>query len=280
MDNNEKFNRVAGSLIGFACGDACGALVEFMTPGEIRKKYGRVVDMLPGGWIKGRLAGECTDDTQMALCVARSLVSTCGEPDYKDMSDRLLEWLDSKPKDVGSACRRGLEAYRKTGSLCNGDDTTLGNGGLLRVLPFALAGRTWQEAMGHVELTHNTSLQARAVQSYVLALQAASAGGDKRDIGMEIRGIGIRPVGVKNNRGDVKNSLSSALNWFFTTDTFEDCITQAVNAGHDADSVAALAGGLAGCHYGLAAIPERWSKALDPVVRIEALELAVLLGKF
>jgi ADP-ribosyl-[dinitrogen reductase] hydrolase len=110
MDNiqtkEERMNRIKGSVIGYAVGDAIGALTEFMTPGEIRKKYGKVTEMLPGGWIKGRIAGETTDDTAIMKAVLSSLAASNGVPDYKDMADRLLAWLDTGPKDVGMACRR------------------------------------------------------------------------------------------------------------------------------------------------------------------------------
>ena len=279
MDDNKqtfegRLNRVKGSVCGLIVGDCAGAVTEFMSPGEIRKKYGRVTEMLPGSWIKGRKIGESTDDSAMMLCVARSLVATGGIPDYKDMADRLLAWLNAKPKDVGVACRRGLASYRATGRLCNGDEDTLGNGGLLRVPGFALAGRSWQEAMKNVALTHNSSLQYRAIQSYVLAVQAAVRGANNREILSEIRGIGIRRIGVTNNWGDVKNTLSSALNWFNTTDSFEECIVAAINGGHDSDSCAAIAGGLAGAHYGYDAIPKRWLVALDGTTHNEAVELA------
>lgn len=276
MDNTNKIERIdsiKGALVGFCVGDAMGAVTEFMTPGEIREKYGKVTELLPGGWIKDRIAGECTDDTSMLLAVCNSLVASNGIPDYKDMAGRLLIWLGSNPKDVGVACRRGLEAYRKTGSLRNGDDDSLGNGGLLRCLGFALSNRTWQEAFEHVCLTHNTSLQARAVQSYVLAIQAGLAGGSKRDMLAEIRGIGIRRWGVTNNKGNVKDTFSSALNWFNTSNSFEECIIAAVNAGGDADSVAAIAGSMAGCLYGCSAIPERWTRILDPKVSNELIQL-------
>ena len=274
----DRIDRIKGALIGFACGDAIGATTEFMEPEEIKVQYGVLRDMVGGGWLDLK-PGEITDDTQMAFCVARSLAATNGVSDYKDMADRLLEWLDTNPKDVGAACRRGLENYRKTGSLCNGDNETLGNGGLLRVLPFALAGRSWQEAMVHVALTHNADLQYRAVQSYVLAIQAGINGGSKRDIAREIRGIGIRRTGVTNNSGHVRHTLNSALNCFFSNDSFEDTIIQAVNQGRDADSVAAIAGAIAGGYYGYEAIPERWRDTLDRGVHDELVVISCFLSE-
>lgn len=279
---NDMRSRIQASLFGFACGDALGATTEFMTPEEIRQEIGVHRDITGGGWLKLE-PGEVTDDTQMMTCVARSLIAGRGIPDYRDMADRLLAWLDSGPKDVGSACRRGLESYRKTGSLGNGDIETLGNGGVLRVLPFALAGLSWRDAVRHSELTHGNSPYIRHVQSYVTAVSAALAGYDKRDVTNCFKGLKPRPH-IRENGGDVGNTLRSVMAHFHVSDSCEECIIRAVNAGGDADSVAALAGGLAGAFYGLEAIPSRWLDVLDRDVRNElgqlAEQLAALRGAF
>jgi len=47
----------------------------------------------------------------------------------------------------------------------------------------------------------------------------------------------------------------------------EECLIDAANRGGDADTTAAIAGMLAGAHYGMAAIPARWLKQLDPAIR-------------
>lgn len=49
----------------------------------------------------------------------------------------------------------------------------------------------------------------------------------------------------------------------------------AVNLGGDADTVGAVYGELAGAHYGLGAIPERWLRALHLREEMEALVLAL-----
>jgi ADP-ribosylglycohydrolase len=54
-----------------------------------------------------------------------------------------------------------------------------------------------------------------------------------------------------------------------TTDTYRDCVLKAVNLGGDTDTVAAIAGGLAGALYGYDAIPREW---LDTLLRREYIE--------
>ena len=65
-------DRALGAYLGFAIGDALGATVEFLTPGEIASEYGVHARMIGGGWLKLK-PGQVTDDTEMALCVGRAI---------------------------------------------------------------------------------------------------------------------------------------------------------------------------------------------------------------
>ena len=62
-----------GVLLGLACGDALGRLAEFRSPGWIADQHSTVTEMLGNGTY-GQPAGTVTDDTDLALCIARSLV--------------------------------------------------------------------------------------------------------------------------------------------------------------------------------------------------------------
>lgn len=63
--------------------------------------------------------------------------------------------------------------------------------------------------------------------------------------------------------GYVVDTLEAALWCVLNTDTYQECVLKAVNLGRDTDTVAAVAGGLAGALYGYDAIPEEWRKALQ-----------------
>lgn len=58
--------------------------------------------------------------------------------------------------------------------------------------------------------------------------------------------------------GYVVHSFEAAVWSLITTNTFRDCLLKAVNLGDDTDTVAAIAGGLAGLYYGYDEIPGEW----------------------
>jgi ADP-ribosylglycohydrolase len=106
----EVIARYRGSLLGLAVGDALGVPLEFKKPGT----FSPVSDLVGGG-VFGLTAGQWTDDTSMALCLAESLVERQGF-DPIDQLDRYLKWyregyLSSTGKcfDIGNTVREALE---------------------------------------------------------------------------------------------------------------------------------------------------------------------------
>jgi len=92
-----------GCLLGLACGDAPGRPVEFKSTEEIASQHGEVTEMLGHG-THGQPPGTITDDTEMALCIAESLVDRRGF-DPADVADRFVDWIDSDPFDIGLMTR-------------------------------------------------------------------------------------------------------------------------------------------------------------------------------
>ena len=62
--------------------------------------------------------------------------------------------------------------------------------------------------------------------------------------------------------GYVVDTLEAALWCVLNTNSYQECVLKAVNLGRDTDTVAAVAGGLAGALYGYDAIPEEWRNIL------------------
>ena len=60
--------------------------------------------------------------------------------------------------------------------------------------------------------------------------------------------------------GYVIESIEASFWCLLTTASYKDCVLKAVNLGHDTDTTAAIAGGLAGLYYGYDAIPKAWKR--------------------
>ena len=106
-DREALRDRYRGALLASAVGDALGATLEFMSREAIQREYGQLRDIIGGGWLN-LPAGEVTDDTQMARCIAVSIVAKqCFDPD--DISSRFVEWYRSSPPDIGNTTRHALQ---------------------------------------------------------------------------------------------------------------------------------------------------------------------------
>src|SRR5512138_180427 len=84
----ERIERYRGALLGLAAGDALGTTLEFEQPGTFRP----IEDIVGGGPFRLK-AGQWTDDTSMALCLAESLVER-QKFDAKDQMERYVRWYD------------------------------------------------------------------------------------------------------------------------------------------------------------------------------------------
>jgi ADP-ribosyl-[dinitrogen reductase] hydrolase len=108
-----RSHRAAGALVGSAVGDALGAPFEFGPPGQFSARFpaparGAHTEMCGGGAL-GREPGEFTDDTQMALLVAASLLERDGL-DEADLFDRFVRWAEADPPDIGNQTRAVLRS--------------------------------------------------------------------------------------------------------------------------------------------------------------------------
>jgi len=70
------------------------------------------------------------------------------------------------------------------------------------------------------------------------------------------------PIQTIKSSGYVVDTLEASLWCLLTTNTYQACIIKAVNLGDDTDTVAAIAGGLAGLFYGYDGLPPEWIKAI------------------
>lgn len=269
--NTSLKDKVRGSLFGFAIGDAMGATTEFMSAKSIKLKYGVVDQIIGGGWLNLK-AGKVTDDTQMMLCVARAMMEHWGNTDaiIQQIGENFVAWLESGPIDVGTTCMRSIYANRgkpwkewiscNQKHQCDAYREDLGNGGLMRCLVPCLLGdryTAWQQS----NLTHSNTTCCSAIDIYYWAVNDYL-----RD----------RPVPIYRHvepKGHVEYTLSNAIYWA-QKDSFRKAILGAVNDGGDADTIAALSGGLAGARYGYTAIPSEWLSVLEEDTTAELEKIA------
>ncbi len=277
-------DRARAALFGVAVGDALGATTEFMTPDQIRNRFGVLRDIVGGGWLK-LSPGQVTDDTEMTLCVARGIVRS-GRWVLGPIADRFANWLSGNPADVGATCRRGIEEYMENGRLeAPPDEQGAGNGAAMRVTPVALYTLGDEELLSRLSieqahLTHHHPLSDAACVSVGTMIQRGLLGMPLRDLRAAAKELTARHPEFRFEEYDgessayVVDTLRTVFDAFFSTDSFEDCVVKSVNRGGDADTTGSISGAIAGARYGVDAIPRRWLQALDPNLREELSALA------
>jgi ADP-ribosyl-[dinitrogen reductase] hydrolase len=275
--------RALATLLGAAVGDALGAPVEFMTPSEIRSKHGTLRAMEGGGWL--HLApGQVTDDTEMSLCLARSIASKGW--DTQDIAERFAAWYRGRPIDIGNTCRRGIARYITTGRIFGSfNEGDAGNGAAMRVAPVALAtlasrGRLESWALEQAHITHNHPLSDAACILVGRMIHVGCLGLSwtrmRRLADEAVQGFPTFAFASYRNLSTayVVDTMQTVLHYLFSTRNFEECLVATVNQGGDADTTAAIAGAIAGASSGLDQIPHRWLKKLSPDLVRELTELA------
>jgi ADP-ribosyl-[dinitrogen reductase] hydrolase len=136
-----------GALLGVASGDALGRPGEGMTPASIEARYGELRDFHPWqGW-KGGPKGTITDDTQMTMCLARSILTQdCLDP--KDLARRFAEWLDYG-RGRGATCTEACLNLRLGTPWWQAGVRSAGNGAAMRASPIGLLHPRSPEGIRH-----------------------------------------------------------------------------------------------------------------------------------
>ena len=293
-------DRLLGSLLGLAVGDALGAAVEF----QARDSFPPVTDMVGGG-VFDLAPGQWTDDTSMALCIAASLTET-GAYDPRDQLARFVRWyrdgyLSSTGRcfDIGNQTRAALEEFEATGEPYRESvgGMSAGNGSLMRLAPVAMAFCDDPEAAGRFSAdssrtTHPAVECVEACGAYGRLIAAAIEGASRTelyvlaadlaeqvtnpDLATILRGsYRVKERDEISSSGYVLHSLEAALWALARTDDFLEGALLAVNLGDDADTVGAIYGQLTGALYGRSGIPESWRDRLHDVGMIEDLAAGI-----
>ncbi|MBT2500961.1 ADP-ribosylglycohydrolase family protein [Curtobacterium sp. ISL-83] len=292
MTNLDIRDRAIGAVLGSAAGDALGAGYEFgppvPEPMPIRMAGGGTFEWAPGEW---------TDDTSMAVPILR-LVASGVDPASTEALDGLVAawaaWSVNAP-DVGIQTRSvlsGLEArtasHARTAARREHDSKgrSAGNGSLMRTAPLVLGyltGAADEEvrlaaaARAISDLTHYEADAGDACVLWCVAIRHAVLHGELDLMrGLDLLDLERRrvwvdrivtaehsePVDFTNSNGWVVSAFQAAYAAVRRSSSLEDALVRAVRSGNDTDTVAAIAGGLAGALYGASALPVEWRSLL------------------
>ncbi len=288
-------DRARGCLMGQLVGDALGSIVEFQSAAAIRAAYPNGLREIIPSPVHHTLAGQPTDDSELALALARSLVERRGY-DREDVAGAYADWYESDPFDVGATIGQALRAAaaaRAAGTsvadaaCAAASRQSQGNGALMRQSPLAIWGwrRDPQDLDRFVRadtmLTHpHPVCQAgSAVYVGVLSLIVREGTGGReayrraRDWHQHYSGRSVEvPAAIdeaetvlpvfSRNQGHVLIALQNAFYQALHAPSFEEGLVQTVMAGGDTDTNAAIAGAMLGALYGVEAIPRQWRDAV------------------
>ncbi|MCL1587356.1 MAG: ADP-ribosylglycohydrolase family protein, partial [Actinomycetia bacterium] len=130
-------DRFRGAMVATATGDALGRALEGMSPYRIRRQHGYVTELIAwGGYVSGP-KGTLTDDTEMTLCLAQSIIEK-GVVDPHDVAERFMYW-GLIGRGMGSATRAACGRIAKGSPWYEAGSASAGNGAAMRSTPIALA---------------------------------------------------------------------------------------------------------------------------------------------
>jgi poly(ADP-ribose) glycohydrolase ARH3 len=297
--------RLRAALFGSALGDAVGA------PFEGRSRIDRSEIH---GWLAADELLRWTDDTHMALALGRTLRDADGALDQQQLGDAFAAdyhaepWrgYGAGPPRVFALARRGTPYVEAAGSLF-GNTGSFGNGAAMRVTPVALAAggdeahatelatAQSQVTHTHVEAVDGAVFVASAVcrlarstggrADVLVALNEACQGlaGDTIRAAIEFvldlaaqGGDVVETVRARGTGVAARESVPAAVAAVLVGDDLTSTLVAAIELGGDTDTIAAMAGALAGARYGEGSLPTRLLERLEAREEIGELAAALL----
>ena len=288
MAQRTLLDRFTGSLLGLALGDALGAQFEGQSGEHIKLRL-RTVDRLfqhlpPSGLYY-------TDDTQMAIGVAETLVA-CKRIDDAELCRRFADNYVPH-RGYGRGARVILDAMlagrdHREIAANHFPGGSFGNGAAMRVAPVGLMfhrqpGLLWEQSRLSALPTHTHPLGIEGAQVLALAvgLAVSATDFDRQPFFAELSSRCASPEysGPLRRAGDIDNakdlalfgngieaqsSVVTAIACFaLTPDSYEQTIGNAIFLGGDTDTIAAMAGSISGAYLGRYALPEQALKCLE-----------------
>jgi ADP-ribosylglycohydrolase len=230
-------------MIGAIAGDIIGSVHEFQ--GQKRTDFPLFV-----------AESRFTDDTVLTVAVADSLLTGAS------YVDNFHEYTRAYP----DRCY-GVGFWHWVKSESRLPYNSWGNGSAMRVSPVAFAFQTLEEvlreAKASADVTHNHPEGVHGAQATATAIFLARQGESKKKIRGAIEKhfgydlsrtvASIRPTYSFNE--SCQGTVPEAITAFLDSEDYEDAVRLAVSLGGDADTLACIAGGIAGAFYG--GVPSR-----------------------
>jgi ADP-ribosyl-[dinitrogen reductase] hydrolase len=293
--------RVTGSVLGLALGDALGAPFEFLRGRNVPQP----VPALELPWMN-LPPGSTTDDTAMARNLMRSLAA-CGGFDAEDLLRRHVEWIRSDPPDVGSLTGRVLRRVASGEDAAavaqevweqRGPEVSAGNGSVMYCAPLGVAYAHRPDllhelapalsSLTHVDgrcrtavlvVTLTTASLVRGERAEDAVREALGAalhldGGEELEFLVEAVG-GSRPIDGPD-QGFCLFTAGVALQALLRGDDVETELRRVVSLGGDTDTNAAVSGALLGARDGERGLPSAWLERLREAEEIRAEALGLL----
>jgi ADP-ribosylglycohydrolase/fructose-1,6-bisphosphatase/inositol monophosphatase family enzyme len=290
IGDTRLLNAGQGLLMGLLAGDALGAGVEFQHRDDIADFN---LENLQDGGVWNLMAGQITDDGELAIAMGRSLLRAGGY-DPEAALDAYEYWYQSNPFDIGDTTKSALSA----GTNQSGPDRirsvrlaakatkSQSNGALMRVAPLALWGFRKEldvlaeDARIDSELTHahpvcvdanrvfvvTLSLLLRGTQpmeAYQQTIQWADSARVEPAISSVLKNAAQSlPDDAYTQQGWVLLSLHIAYYQLLHATELAEGIRDAVRQGGDTDTNAAITGALLGARFGANALPAQWARAI------------------
>ncbi len=288
---------VKSAIFGLAVADALGVPVEFEPREKLQKNP---VDKMLGFGSHTVPKGTWSDDTSMALCTLNSITRK-GKIDLVDNILEFSKWAEEgymtphgEMFDIGRTTLTALRNFEKSKNVytCGGkSDYDNGNGSLMRIMPVSLynylKNLSEEESIQNVHevsaLTHAHERSLIACGIYDFLVRELIKSPEKSSVNNALKksekyyadykeikhykrlfdeAFIYTDINFIKSSGYVVDTLEAAIWCLLNTDNYKDCVLKSVNLGEDTDTVAAVAGGLAGILYGYDSIPNEWINTL------------------
>jgi ADP-ribosyl-[dinitrogen reductase] hydrolase len=282
-----------GALLGAFVGDASGATLKFLGRKPSNEDVERALSMVGGGCWRVA-AGQITDDSELALCLARSLAGAQAV-DREKVAEAYVGWFNSGPFDCGNATGNAFGRHRARDRVTahvveeaarRSNMASKANGALMRSIGLGIwswrlsAEDAANAARRDARLSHPNPSCQHANAAYVVAvrhlvLNAGDSGGAFRAAGAALDDESAEEVRrwlrdaesgagppYHPNPGFVRIAFTHAFRHLMLETPYVEALRETLAGGGDTDTNGCIVGGLLGALHGEDAIPEAMRAAV------------------